>query len=264
MLQSYSTVPAPQMCTISLSPLRRSPKRRFEHERHGSETIQRPRPLSTASQPTMQHSKRASIYVSDASILLTQRTPMVSPTSPHDSLLSPSNEEPSDHYAILDVNINASEEEIRTAYRRLRVVYFQSDAKKYRALQAAFDTLMDPEARQAYDSSYPVHAPAVTSTSELMEQPKHERKDSGHSSASRSAEMTIMEEEEEDIEAMRNEDPNWALKRHQQSYDSVLGTEPYPSFVPVLQVYQFRVQHPSLKCRRPTYIGNYARNAWPN
>lgn len=264
MLQTYSSLPSPQMCSISLSPLRRSPKRRFEHERHGSETIQRPRPLSMAGPPpSMQHTKRASIYVSDASILLTQRTPIVSPISPHDSLLSPSNEGPADHYGILELDVHASDDEIRAAYRRLRVVYFQSDAKKYRALQAAFDTLMDPEARQAYDVTYPAQAPAVGDIRETMEPTKHERKDSGHSSSGKLADLVILEEEEV-VEEARDDDPNWALKRHRKLQEPEIGTEPYPSFVPVLQVYQYRARHPSLQCRRPTYQGDLACHAYPN
>ena len=59
-----------------------------------------------------------------------------------------------DHYAILEITPQASTDDVKAAYRRLRVLYFTSDAKKYRALQAAFDTLMDPEARQAYDANY--------------------------------------------------------------------------------------------------------------
>lgn len=190
---------------------------------------------------------------------------MVSPISPHDPLLSPSNETAGfvDHYAILELDIHASEDSIRTAYRRLRVVYFQSDAKKYRALQAAFDVLMDPEARQAYDLNYSAHAPAVASIGEVMEQPKHGRKDSGHSSRGTDAQMTIVEEEE-DIKAKRTQDPNWALKRHCRLHDPVYGTQPYHSFIPVLHVYQFQVQHPLLKCRRPMYVGQLAQNACPN
>lgn len=188
----------------------------------------------------------------------------MSPVSPHDSLSSPSNEGFNDHYAILELSVHASDDDIRAAYRKLRVVYFQSDAKKYRALQAAFDTLMDPEARQAYDANYcPAQSPAVASIDEIMEQPKHERKDSGHSVAGRITAMAILEEEEE-VAAARDQDPNWALKRHQKLEDTIFGSEPYPSFVPVLQVYQYRTQHPLLKCRRPTYTGDLARNAWPN
>jgi curved DNA-binding protein CbpA len=191
---------------------------------------------------------------------------MVSPISPHDPLMSPSNEasEPVDHYAILELDPHASEEDVRTAYRRLRVVYFQqSDAKKYRALQAAFDVLMDPEARQAYDSNYTASAPTVGSMGEVLEQPKHGRKDSGHSSAGKDAQTTI-EEEEEEIEAIRNEDPNWGLKRQRRLHNPVIGSESYHSFVPILQAYRFQVQHPLLKCRRPTYVLRIARNAWPN
>jgi hypothetical protein len=255
-----------QMCKISFSPLRspmRSPRRReYTHERNQSETVQRPRPISTAGYPssnntmTPMHAKRASIYVSDASILLQQRTPMVSPTSPADLLLSPTGESSDavDHYAILEITPSASTDDVKAAYRRLRSAYFASDAKKYRALQAAFDTLMDPEARQAYDANYQARAAAPSSLSSIdgiMQQAKHGRQDSAHGD-----EPVILEEEEE-IEDVRTDDPNWGLKRHQQTHELVLGSEPYMSYVPL----------PTRAlpwCRQVVYVGTFARNALPN
>ncbi|KAI8934725.1 hypothetical protein NX059_008415 [Plenodomus lindquistii] len=254
MLQSYSALPhVPQMGPISQSPLRT--KRRVDHERHTSEVLRRPRPMSIASQPAMQHTKRASIYVSDASIILAQRTPMVSPTSSQDALLSPSNETLDvDHYAILELGPQASTDDIKAAYRRLRVVYFSSDAKKYRALQAAFDTLLDPEARQLYDSKYAA-AYALSADS------KHERKDSVTGTDGGIA--TVLEEEEEDIEAARSQDPNWGLKRHQRLYAPLIGTQPYWSHIPIATWHDLRnLDDPD--SRRPMYVGQIATMSLPN
>jgi hypothetical protein len=200
-----------------------------------------------------QHVKRASIYVSDASILLQQRTPMVSPTSPADSLLSPTSDSPDamDHYAILKITPSASTDDVKAAYRKLRVVYFSSDAKKYRALQAAFDTLMDPEARQAYDANYQARAAALSSLDGIM-QAKHGRQDSAHGDDS-----VILEEEEQEIQDVRTDDPNWGLKRYQPTTEPVLGSEPYMSYIPL----------PTCAlpwCRQVTYMGTFARNAIPN
>jgi hypothetical protein len=198
------------------------------------------------------HTKRGSIYVSDASILLQQRTPMVSPTSPADSL-SPTGESPDaiDHYAILEITPQASTDDVKAAYRRLRVLYFTSDAKKYRALQAAFDTLMDPEARQAYDSIY--QAPSsLSSIDGIMQQAKHGRQDSAHGD-----DAVIPEEEEEEIQDIRTDDPNWGLKRYQLSSQVLLGSEPYFSYIPLpVRALPW--------CRGLVYVGTFARNAYPN
>lgn len=212
----------------------------------------------------MQHTKRASIYVSDASIILAQRAPIISPLSPQESLVSPSNDTSDfmDHYAILELQPQASAEQITSAFRRLRAAYFQSDAKKYKALTTAFDVLRDPDARQAYDFTYRQHALALTlnSISEAMESSKHERKDSAMGD---DPPMAMLAEEEE-LEAMRNQDPNWRLKRHQMQYEPLIGTQPYQSYVPILVEYNGRRRHPTLKCSRPTYTGYSAVYSMPN
>ncbi|EOA90676.1 uncharacterized protein SETTUDRAFT_166621 [Exserohilum turcica Et28A] len=211
--------------------------------------------------PAMQHTKRASIYVSDASVILAQRTPMGSPSSPSDSMFSPTQEslEPMDHYTILEIPREATTDEIKAAYRRLRVVYFSSDAKKYRALQAAFDVLMDPEAREIYDVTHPPRAAApstLASIGETLEQGKHWRQDSAHGD-----DPVIPEEEEEEEEEVvadvRDDDPNWGLKRYHPICEPLLGSEPYMSYVPL----------PVLALpytRQVTYTGEFALNALPN
>jgi len=259
MLQSYPVLaPSPQMGSRTLSPLRT--KRRLDHERHGSEVLQRPRPMSATAYPAMQHSKRASIYVSDASIILAQRASMTSPTSPSQS---PSNETLHvDHYAILELDPQANTDDIKAAYRRLRAVYFQSDAKKYRALQAAFDTLLDPEARQAYDATCAAHPSSSPSGTADAVEPKHGRKDSATGTEGGIA--TVSEEGED----MRDDDgphhdPNWALKRHQRRRSHVIGTQHYWSHIPISTRYHSTDTNP-LACGRPAYLGHFAVMAFPN
>ncbi|KAF2622613.1 hypothetical protein BU25DRAFT_425559 [Macroventuria anomochaeta] len=250
----------------------------------------------------MSPSKRSSVYVSEASTLLSRRNSVVSPVgrSPYDSLFSPTSDpsrllspEPAefvDHYAILEVGSEATVDEIKAAFRRLRVAYFQSDAKKYRALTAAMELMADEELRAEYDEIYRARvggaSTPITPYSSLpagLESPKHGRKDSGHSAGSLQEDVNIMpvpeeipeeEEEEEEEEPQqhihedtRTDDPNWALKRHHRvfaNYEPFYGTEPYDSFVPVLTAYETYSRHPRLRCRRPSYLGDgLARNAMP-
>ncbi|OAK98302.1 hypothetical protein IQ06DRAFT_318314 [Phaeosphaeriaceae sp. SRC1lsM3a] len=204
----------------------------------------------------MQHMKRSSIYVSDASILLQHKNPMLSPTKPTGSA-SPMSDTPDfiDHYASLELEANASIDQVRSAFRRLRGLYFSTDAVKYRAAQAAFDVLANPAARQDYDILYrarPIDMGPVTPS-------KHGRADSAHGDEA----MAVLSEEEE-LEAARSMDPNWALKRHRRLYEPVTGTQPYASFVPILMMYDGFERHPVLGCRRPVYLGDMAVNARPN
>ncbi|KAF7570112.1 DnaJ DnaJ-class molecular chaperone with C-terminal Zn finger domain [Pyrenophora tritici-repentis] len=210
--------PPEDMCKLNFSPLRSpSPRRRFNHERNQSEAAPRIRPISFQAPSPMaqQHAKRASIYVSDASIIL------ASPVKTASSLLAneESTAEPIDHYKILEITPAATTDEVKAAYRKLRAVYFSSNAQKYRRLTAAFDVLMDPEARQVYDLNY-------------MPQ-------------------------EEIQEEVRDDDPNWGLKRYQPTHNPMLGSEPYFSYIPL--------PTQSLpKCRQPSYLGVYAAYALPN
>lgn len=254
MINTYSamsppTLPQEQLCKSSFSPFRSpSPRKRFTHERNQSEAVQRPRPMSVCSNsPAVQHTKRASIYVSDASIILAQRSPMASPVSPPDSMSSPIHESSDavDHYAILEITPRATTDEVKAAYRRLRVVYFSSDAKKYRALQAAFDVLMDPQSREAYDATYqPIAAAPVSlaSIGEILDSGKLWRQDSAH------GDDPVIPEEEEEEEEVRNDDPNWGLKRYRPIHEPVLGSVPYMSYVP-LPTYSLPL------CGAPRYTG---------
>ncbi|KAH7398783.1 hypothetical protein DE146DRAFT_655570 [Phaeosphaeria sp. MPI-PUGE-AT-0046c] len=248
--------PSP-MCRVPFTPLR---NQYSSHQRHGSEQIQRTRPISiTCPPPTMQHMKRSSIYVSDASILLQHKNPMLSPTKPTGSA-SPISDTPDfiDHYTSLELAANASIDEVRSAFRRLRGLYFSTDAVKYRAAQAAFDVLANPAARQDYDLLYRSR-PVSNITAESVNPSKHGRADSAHGDEA----MAVLSEEEE-IEAARSMDPNWALKRHRRLYEPVTGTQLYSSFIPILQMYDGFERHPVLGCRRPVYVGDMAVNARPN
>ncbi|KAF1851868.1 uncharacterized protein K460DRAFT_362633 [Cucurbitaria berberidis CBS 394.84] len=260
---TYPSFPDQPLRSINTSPFR-SRSRAILHERHASEAMQRPRPMSVASYPTMQHSKRGSIYVSDASINLAQGTPIIASTSTHSLSSSPSNDIPDfvDHYANLELEPHASAEDITSAFRRLRVVYFQSDATKYKALTTAFDVLRDPDARQDYDANYRARAAARTLSNlgEDMEQSKHERKDSAMGD---DAGMEAVPEEE-DADVGRSEDQNWALKRHRRLFEPMIGTRLYQSYVPILEAYAQRSRHPTLKCSRPAYAGHFAKNARPS
>ena len=293
-MMSYTPLPepSPHMLRMQFSPQRKRPT----HGRTESEFI--PRPLSIM---PMSPSKRSSVYVSEASTLLSHRNSVVSPDgrSPYDSLFSPTSDasrilspEPAefvDKYALLELGLEATQDEIKAAFRRLRVAYFQSDVTKYRALVAAMETLGNPDARAEYDEQYRTQkglgAAPVTPYSSLpagLESPKHGRKDSGHSAGSLQednypppvpAEIPEVPEEEEEQpydhlnEDTRTDDPNWALKRHHRvfaNYTPYHGTEPYDSFVPVLTAYETYSRHPRLRCRRPSYLGDgLARNAMP-
>jgi curved DNA-binding protein CbpA len=210
----------------------------------------------------MQHMKRSSIYVSDASILLSHKNPILSPMSPADSL-SPTTDAPDfiDHYANLELGSNASIDEVKAAFRRLRGQYFTTNAVKYRAAQAAFDVLANPAARQDYDSLYRARpSPNTLSLDEIMESSKHGRTDSAHGDDTA---MPVVSEEEE-AEAARSQDPNWGLKQHRRLYEPVMGTQPYASYVPILIDYDGFQRHPVLGCRRPVYVGEMASYSRPN
>ncbi|EMD88938.1 hypothetical protein COCC4DRAFT_60395 [Bipolaris maydis ATCC 48331] len=269
---SPSPLPSDQVCKSSFSPFRSpSPRKRFAHERNQSEAVQRPRPMSISSNsPAVQHTKRASIYVSDASVILAQRTPMASPISSPDSMYDPALESPDavDHYAILEITPKATTDDVKAAYRRLRVVYFSSDAKKYRALQAAFDTLMNPETREVYDANYqprPAAPTSLASIGEILDPGKHWRQDSAHGDdpaipeeeEEEEEQLQQLQEEPEEPQQVRNDDPNWGLKHYNPRYEPVLGSEPYMSYIPL-------PTNLLLFCRGPTYVGNFAFNARPN
>jgi hypothetical protein len=209
---------------------------------------------------TPMHMKRSSIYVSDASILLSHQNPILSPSKPRSST-SPPMDIPAfiDHYASLELAPAASIDDVRAAFRRLRGLYFSTDAVKYRAAQAAFDVLANPAARQDYDTMYRARPVPFSLDAALDVDAKHSRTDSAHEDES----LSVLSEEEE-TEAARSADPNWALKQHRRLYEPVVGTLPYTSYIPILAEYDGYQRHPVLGCRRPVYLGEIAMNSRPN
>jgi curved DNA-binding protein CbpA len=74
------------------------------------------------------------------------------------SLVEPSTP---DHYFHLGVAVNATATDIKTAFRKLALLYHPdknapgADATKFRQIREAHDTLKDATARLAYDTGYP-------------------------------------------------------------------------------------------------------------
>jgi len=59
-----------------------------------------------------------------------------------------------DYYAVLGLDLWATSDEIKEAFRQRRKGLFLTDASKYRELQAAYGCLVDVQARYEYDVVY--------------------------------------------------------------------------------------------------------------
>lgn len=60
-----------------------------------------------------------------------------------------------DHYTTLGVSKQATPDEIKKAYRKLASIHHPDkggDTKRFQEIQSAYDTLIDPEKRNAYDN----------------------------------------------------------------------------------------------------------------
>lgn len=174
-----------------------------------------------------------------------------------------------DHYAIMELDCWATSEEIKNAHRHLRVKYFKTDLKKYRALQAAFDILANSEARHTYDTIYrsmkgmPVPPPLNSASpppSTLLAtdaQPTRMESPVDFDEVTEAVEKVNMEAEGE-------KDPNAALKKFTwEGKIAMLGTQPYQSFVPILAAYEGLDEHLHYRCSRPKYVLTFAKNALP-
>jgi hypothetical protein len=161
-----------------------------------------------------------------------------------------------DHYAVMGVDNWATSEEIKTAFRRLRGTYFNTDAVKYRALQAAFDVLADRDARRTYDGMWrerrglPGPSPLVALKVGIVKERIGvlERKDSKEVLAAFPVEIVPEAEIEEEKVLVRT---------------PLIGTRAYYSYIPIVIGYGGQRVHPVLKCARPQYVLDIAKNAMP-
>jgi len=192
-----------------------------------------------------------------------------------------------DHYAVMGLDRWATSEEIKIAHRKLRAEYFRTDARKYAALQAAYAVLVNWEARRDYDAVYrlrlglPAAPPPPTSPSPSTDSPAPSLASPTFHPASTPAphiptsplhksqvthavhKIEVREAQKQPIEKKRVQDPNWTLKHYQPTCRPVLGTRPYPSFVPILEAYEGREMQGKVKSRRPRYVGKIAGFATP-
>ncbi|KAF2116685.1 hypothetical protein BDV96DRAFT_645098 [Lophiotrema nucula] len=231
------------------------------------------------------------VYLNPASL----HTVSNSPIQPTRHKPSSADEDFVDHYAIIQLHIWATSEEIKASYRKLRTVYFKEDAKKYRALQAAFDILADRQARLVYDRVYRERIGLPGPPEFLVGDEREGRSDSAVeeergvvkglmgkfqntsiSSLRRGADRTPAPEKVEEraqlrmpspkkvIEVEKPWDPNQGLKDFIVGmYEPVIGMQPYHSYVPVLGKYDGRDRHPRWKCSRPKYMLDAAVNSLP-
>ncbi|KAF2873083.1 hypothetical protein BDV95DRAFT_617818 [Massariosphaeria phaeospora] len=198
-----------------------------------------------------------------------------------------------DHYAILALSISATTEDIKTAFRRLRADFFRTDLAKYRALQAAYDVLVDREAREAYDAMCRkrMGLPGVKLKGRVrglvervqggLEKVREEKMREEKEREEKLREEKLREEKlreeklreeklreakllaEQLLAEQKRADPNWALKHSTPVYKPLIGTRPYQSYVPIGVAYEGRIVHLRWKCGRPKYVLSKARGARP-
>lgn len=272
------------MCRIAITPL--YPKRSSRIKLQKSRALEQARPATSISL-TMQRNKTPSIpagaYVSPLSRQLLSSSVTSSAINALDF---------PDHYALLGLDNRATSEEIQEAHRQLRDKYFTTDACKYQALRETFIILADCDARREYDVQYrnwkgspklpvleqPSQAPLPRQSSNYARNDKEVLdKVPAHGQVQEEAAIgevqysTIEEASSEYAERKAGDvakeegrkDPCWGLKNFSPKHKPVLGSKPYESFIPIQEVYEGRKTHPSLKCRRPKYVGVKAKNSLP-
>ncbi|KAF2005202.1 hypothetical protein P154DRAFT_354559 [Amniculicola lignicola CBS 123094] len=231
------------MCRIIVVPMRDKPKKSLS--RNEQVDYIRAMPLRNTTYHHMMASEPQSaplpsgVYINHASAALSSSPP------PHGNSVAKNFV---DHYAILNLDCWATSEEIKASYRALRTQYFSSNPLRYRALQAAFDTLVDRQARVAYDQVYRMRM-GLPPPRDVMPAP-HPSRNSGS------------DEKALPVHVETKREPNDALKMFVWGrYHVLIGSRPYQSWIPMREGYRGREMHPVLLCQRPKYVLLKARNA---
>ncbi|KAF2258593.1 hypothetical protein CC78DRAFT_621689 [Lojkania enalia] len=193
---------------------------------------------------------------------------------------TPSPEFP-DHYAIMGLDMWATPDEIREAHRRLRRSYFQSDPRKYKALQFAYGVLVNSDSRREYDKTY--HQTKEVSPSagmppkkvsvaqkldvrnmvERIELQKRDPTPCAKEVVERQPNHKIEDTTQQLAIQPEVEKPRDPVKHPRRVYEPTIGSRPYYSYIPLPKSYGVRERHPRLKCHRPTYMLSYAANSLP-
>jgi hypothetical protein len=229
------------MCRITITPTWHNHKKSSQDEPtdHSCAMPADPKPMQ-ASEPHTS-SLPSGIYINHTSTTLS--------SSPHGNYVAKGFV---DHYAILNLDCWATSEEIKASYRALRAQYFTTDPIKYRALQAAFDALVDRQARIAYDKVYRMRlglpAPVDALPLSII--------------AIEGSCDVVSDGKSLPLHVETTRDPNKALRAFCWGrYRSVIGSVPYQSWIPMRIGYKGRKRHERLLCRRPKYILVLAKNA---
>ncbi|KAF1963031.1 hypothetical protein CC80DRAFT_399050 [Byssothecium circinans] len=164
-----------------------------------------------------------------------------------------------DYYEVLSLDPWATPEHIKSRHRQLRGEFFRTNPDKYRALQAAYAVLMDPEAKLLYDTAY-LQRLGLPPPRPLTPSPASTPASTPPPTSTQSPVSTASSP----VAALQKRDPNWGLKHYNPVFEPVLGSEPYHSFVPMSEVYMHMYgKDPTAKCSVPRYRGDFAINAQP-
>jgi curved DNA-binding protein CbpA len=142
--------------------------------------------------------------------------------TPHlPSLLSP---DFTDYYSVLHLSHLATSDEIKTAHRKLRVQYFETDANKYNALQTAYAVLIDGEARRNYDVVYRMRFGLAVPEEVVVMDEEGEGREGVDEEAG---------EEERNGEEMPGESESSAVSVRVKDYEALRPVEPVSSALPL-------------------------------